>query len=1058
MNFIDIVSLLDEYRGKIEKVTVFGRISKVLDRPSNIYSSVSVDENLQFVQLDCFAIDLGFHSSTLRNKGIEGNGHIYMIHGSVIALVDTSQIEIPEWYAVQGVLRHGAKSRDSMYMSLFYYVKSGDKWSIIANHVRDIEPSEFDFDSEMSAHFYNCSISDCVSVPDSVKAMRPLSATPTRFERTQDPTPPSAPGTTSKWLSQFKKESRKVCKPANNMLNKFTALCTTAESNRYQYISSLKVAYSEQDTRALDYMLDALLLNVRTKPSGNGLTGKALLKGYLSHFKGASKTVKGTKKVSDVLADCLEEIVQYIRDHDNLVPVGASAWNVCKVAFADQELFYAGIVCEICGVSFEEMQKAYNICSRNDVSLITVLNKNPYVLSSLGNFNFSTVETLAIAFGRHLDNSLDSYRNIAMLNEYIQDSNNSNTLFLCSEIAKAGIGVRITPAKFSAMRSTGTYLTNKRQTNISTYLRRCSSSDLGYDVSSFKSDGNRGYIWALTSTDISKAVKSYVDAGMGVVTGDFITSYKLLAKELLIYNVMYTLGSKTFDYDTETIDKYIREYEDDVGFTLEAKQREAVHLCVNSGFLVSGGAGSGKTTVSRCIVHVLENLEPELTLRFAAPTGKAAKRMQEVTQRVCKTMHSEFKIGFEDEEFLDDSGNSGDIAYFIDEGAMVSLDLMYQCLKKVDVTSSRVFMFGDFGQLSPIGKGLPFKNLLRFMPCVFLDVPKRAIEGSNITKASNIVNEHSEPSNWVDLPSEGDFRLIACSPDEITSTVTKLCKHYLGIQPSEDFPVLEVAPDDIQVVTPISKATYDWGATKLNKALQPLFNPNCNFRNTFVYQLSEKIPGTNFSIGDRVIHTEKNKYSMQWYEAIGVGMFRKIYGNGICNGEVGKIVGFYRTDDVTIVEEAEGRPYDFSYPESLRDDTTYTGEDKYFVAVSYYDYLSERDIIILYRASINGYIQSNQGIVFDGDDLSMLNLFYAGTTHKLQGSEADLIIFVLGDINFRGFITREMLYTMITRGKKQVIGVGSVSSWRGSTLSNARRDLSAGNTLTVGEVIIDATE
>ena len=140
------------------------------------------------------------------------------------------------------------------------------------------------------------------------------------------------------------------------MLNKFTALCTTAESNRYQYISSLKVAYSEQDTRALDYMLDALLLNVRTKPSGNGLTGKALLKGYLSHFKGASKTVKGTKKVSDVLADCLEEIVQYIRDHDNLVPVGASAWNVCKVAFADQELFYAGIVCEICGVSFEEMQ------------------------------------------------------------------------------------------------------------------------------------------------------------------------------------------------------------------------------------------------------------------------------------------------------------------------------------------------------------------------------------------------------------------------------------------------------------------------------------------------------------------------------------------------------------------------------------------------------------------------------------------------------------------------------------------------------------------------------
>lgn len=1057
MNFIDIVFLLDRYHGKMEKVTVFGRISKVLDRPSNIFSDVVVDENLQFVQLDCFAIDLGYHSSTLRSLGIEGNGHIYMINGSVIALVDTSQIEIPEWYAVQGVLRHGSKARDSMYMSLFYYVKADSNWSIIANHVRDIESSVFDFDQEIRSCFYECSITDQVVVPDSVKAMKPLSATPIRIDRTPDPIDTSAPHPASKWLTQFKKESRRDCKSANKMYDKFSSLCAIAKANREHYISSLKVLYSEQDTDALDYMLNALLANKRSRPSGSGSTGQALIKGYVSHFKGASKSVKGKKKIMDVLADCLEEIVQYIQDHDCLVPVGAAAWNVCKLSFADVELFYAGMVCEICGVSFEEMKKALTICNCNGISLITVLNKNPYALSLLGNFNFNTVETLAIAFGRHLDNSLDDYRNIAMLNEYIQDSNNSNTLFLCSELAKARVGVHITYAKFRAMSATGTYLSLKRQADIPTYLRRCSASDLGYNTASFKPDGNRGFVWDLTSTDISKAIKSYVGSGLGVVTGDFITSYTLLKKELFIYEAMHTLGSRKFDYDAEEIDGYIKEYEEDIGFTLEAKQREAVHLCVNGGFLVSGGAGSGKTTVSRCIVHVLEQLEPGLSLRFAAPTGKAAKRMQEVTQRVCKTMHSEFRIGLEDEEYFDDSTDSGDTAYFIDEGAMVSLDLMYQCLKKVDLTSSRVFMFGDFGQLSPIGKGLPFKNLLRFMPCVFLDVSKRAIEGSNITKASNLVNEHSELSNWEDLPNEGDFRLMPCSPDEIPATVSKLCKHFLGVQKNEEFPSLRVIPDDIQVVTPISKATYDWGATSLNTELQPLFNPNCNFRNTFVYQLSEKMKGSRFSIGDRVIHTEKNKYSMQWYEEIGVGMFRKIYGNGICNGEVGKIVGFYRTDDVVIEDEDEERPFGFSYPESLRDDTTYTGEDKYFVAVSYYDYLSERDIIILYRAGINGYIQSNQGIVFNGEDLSMLNLFYAGTTHKLQGSEADLIIFVLGSISFRGFITREMLYTMITRGKKLVIGVGSVSAWKGSTLSTARRDLASENTLTVGEVIIDVT-
>ena len=194
-------------------------------------------------------------------------------------------------------------------------------------------------------------------------------------------------------------------------------------------------------------------------------------------------------------------------------------------------------------------------------------------------------------------------------------------------------------------------------------------------------------------------------------------------------------------------------------------------------------------------------------------------------------------------------------------------------------------------------------------------------------------------------------------------------------------------------------------------------------------------------------------YGMQWYTQAGNGVFQKVYGYGICNGEVGKIVGIFERDDVSIEPEMEDKPIDFTYPEYIRDDNNYSGENKYFVAVQYYDYIDARNIIILYRAELDTYINSNQGVVLKGDDLSKLNLFYAGTTHKLQGSEAKVVICPLDYVNFNGFITREMVYTMFTRGKVLDIGVGSVGNSPNSMLSKARRDLATKNVLTVGEVL-----
>ena len=494
----------------------------------------------------------------------------------------------------------------------------------------------------------------------------------------------------------------------------------------------------------------------------------------------------------------------------------------------------------------------------------------------------------------------------------------------------------------------------------------------------------------------------------------------------------------------------------------------AVHLLVNGAFIVAGGAGSGKTTVSNCVVYVLRKLEPSLDIKFIAPTGKAAKRMQEVVKQPVKTIHSEFKLGMKEDNLFtldNDEASKSRLAYFCDEGGMITIDTLYKALKHLDVKYMRFFLFGDFGQLPPIGKGLPFKNLLRFLPCVFLNVSKRAVEGSQITANSNYINECSDASNWHDLESKDDFFLLPCKEQDIQRVTYNLCAYYLGKPVNVDYikkylgiselpEVSDLTPDDIQVVSPLQKASYSWGSTKLNEILQPLFNPEKNIHKKFLNQVTQVIPGHKFTIGDRVIHTDANMYAMQWYSSYKYGELQKIYGSGICNGDVGKIVDILKADDCMILDEVEEKPDDFEY-ENLRDDTTWHGDDAYFIVVEYFDYMSSRNYYILYRATFNPRVQSNEvGLVLVGEDLNKLNLFYAGTTHKLQGSQAKLIIFTLGVVNFKGFITRQMLYTMVTRGEDLVFGIGSVGNEQSSMLSQARRDIASVDVKTVGELLV----
>ena len=1076
MEYIDIISLLNDFSNKcLSGVTVYGKVTRILDRPSNIQSDVLVLPKTEFVEISVHSVNLSKFESYLRDKGLKTKDSIYMVNGKIVcAMLINDKNNLPTWCQVTGSLRLAEKVAGTRYVGLLNYYKQNNQWFIGACTASSISFDNWDETSEhykymkhsLNVHILSQpkEVADLPEMISEVGVLRPLNKPVTSIYYEE-------PAKTTQF-KVFNRECRNKIKDELPIVSTYRSLLSTASVNREVLLDSISSDYESDDSSVnnyIQYMLHGILEYKKKKILPVASTGQALLKSYLSNFKKSKEEYLFGATVEKYLIDIFDEIVRFMI-HGTRVNADGVAWEVCAIAFGSAERFYAGILSYIVGVPYDDMISVYLSCENYKISFSRLVNENPYLLQLLSPFKFNVIEKIALYFNKHLDTSLDKYRDIAMLNDYICNSSNGSTIYKKDSLYSENIGLSLTSSQFNKVRMSGSYLTDGAIANIQMFLRaKDKDTNYGYSVQRFKKSGYN-YVEVIPVPRINKAIENYVESGLGIVNGDYITSFSLLKKELFVYDSMKSLGLRTYNYDYNEIEKYIAEYEDIVGFRLEERQREAVHLVINAGFIVAGGAGSGKTTVSKCIVYVLSKLEPNLDIQFAAPTGKAAKRMQEVVQMQVKTLHSKFGIGLctytEFDSISEDTTDSG-TAYFIDEGAMISLDLMYQVLKKVNTETSRFFLFGDFDQLSPIGKGLPFKNLLRFMPCVFLNVSKRAVEGSKITANSNLVNQNSDNDNWVDLQSGDDFYLIPCGDNAIQSITRCICGNYLGYDVSKfketllqscgfELPVLEgITPDDIQVVSPLATESYDWGSRKLNTVLQPLFNTNKLYENTFNFQVTEAVDGTLFMINDRVIHTEKNMYGMQWYSSYKNGNFTKAYGYGICNGEVGKIVGFYNSLDCSFLPETGLPPEDFSYPEYLRDDTTIFDEKLYFVVVEYYDYISDSNFYILYRAELNDKIQCSEGITFKGEDLAKLNLFYAGTTHKLQGSQAKVIICCIGNFNREGFITREMIYTMFTRGEKLVIGVGSVDNSRISMLSRARKDISSRGVLTIGEVFCE---
>ena len=397
------------------------------------------------------------------------------------------------------------------------------------------------------------------------------------------------------------------------------------------------------------------------------------------------------------------------------------------------------------------------------------------------------------------------------------------------------------------------------------------------------------------------------------------------------------------------ISSLIQKVELRLGVKYADRQREAIFRCMNGGVtIITGGPGTGKTTVVRGIISIFNDLD--LKTALAAPTGRAAKRMSEATGEEAKTIHRllEMEKGVNDElKFNRNSRNPLDERVIIvDEASMIDLSLM-SSLTEALKRGTRLILIGDSDQLPSVGAGNVLEDLISSgaVDVVRLtEIFRQSKESLIVTNAHRINNGEAPMLNVTD----NDFFFVRRENErEIADTVADLITKRLPKTYGDSI------REQIQVISPSKKGAG--GVELLNNELQARVNPKATFK-------KEKTShGVIFREGDRVMQVVNN-YEIEW-EKNGIGGF------GIFNGDIGVI------ESIDLKNEVINIWFD----------------DRY--------------------------------VRYDFDNLDELELSYAITVHKSQGSEYPVVIIPMYSCPPM-LMTRNLLYTAVTRAKKMVIMVG----------------------------------
>ncbi len=429
----------------------------------------------------------------------------------------------------------------------------------------------------------------------------------------------------------------------------------------------------------------------------------------------------------------------------------------------------------------------------------------------------------------------------------------------------------------------------------------------------------------------------------------YVMTAEVNEAENFISKKVYDLESSVVRFSVSDVASLLEKMEIKFGISYATMQKNAIYEALSNGAMIlTGGPGTGKTTVVKALIAIFDTLGIKAVL--AAPTGRAAKRMSEATSVEAKTIHRMLEMERTETQEVKFGRNAknplNEDAIIIDEASMMDLSLTYALMAAMK-RGSRLILIGDKDQLPSVGAGNVFFDLIssqKIKTVRLKEIFRQSKESLIITNAHKINNGEVPILNSVD----NDFFFVRREYEkDISKTIADLVINRLPKSYGSSI------SEQIQIITPSKKGSG--GVEILNNELQNKINPPSSIK-------KEKYNhGVIFREGDKVMQTVNN-YEIEWSRGQIVGM-------GIFNGDIGVI------ESINFV----------------KNEITVNFDDK--IVTTGFELLDE------------------------------LELAYAITVHKSQGSEYPVVIIPM----FRSapmLMTRNLLYTAVTRAKRMVILVG----------------------------------
>lgn len=466
------------------------------------------------------------------------------------------------------------------------------------------------------------------------------------------------------------------------------------------------------------------------------------------------------------------------------------------------------------------------------------------------------------------------------------------------------------------------------------------------------------YNYALTETNITA---SFLKEILGIVVNDkrLIIENERVYLPYIYYsevnisnkiNQLISMPKSKVNHDK--INTLIADFETMNSFKFAKEQKEAIlSALTNRVSIITGGPGTGKTTIIKAILHLYCALngfspyddEAYNKILLCAPTGKASKRMFEQTTFKASTIHKALGYNFENEFIFNKENQLPYRLIIVDEVSMIDTILAANLLDAVSVNATVVFV-GDAFQLPSIAPGAILSDLIdsNAIPTTYLKTIYRQGHTSNIVRLADMVKEGLFDINLFN--SSDDLLYIPTKGIETLRKVNELIANYQQLGYSLE--------EDIQILAPMYKGNI--GIDALNLSISDSFNTTY----TFTVNHKDRI----YKQGDKVIQLTNSKELR------------------LMNGDVGIITN----QNFTTVDDKDRMIYEINFSE-----------------------LTAK---------------------LDSKDFENLNLAYAVSIHKSQGSEYKLVILPL-DKSFSVMLKRKLLYTAITRAKEKLIIVGDINAF-----------------------------